>query len=92
MRLFLGPSEIHNTQRLLELLERRRHLARARSSPVSSIKHRTLKLSLKVQNPNDFTHGTYVTYWGAADGTVVGRAAERLLAIIGQGIGQVSHG
>ena len=85
LRLFHGSQELYNTQRLLELLDRRRHPQHSRS-PLSSSHHRTLKLTLKVQNPHDLT-AAYVTPWGATDPSAIGRAGERLLARIGQGIG-----
>ena len=52
-----------------------------------SASHRTLKLTLKVQNPRDLSNGSYVAPWGGAD-TTIGRTAHALLARIGQGIGQ----
>lgn len=85
MRLFHGNAEIHNSQRLIELLDRRP--SRRRASPISP-SHRTLKLSLKVQNPRDLSGGTYVAPWGAADLSALGRPAEKMMARIGEGIGQ----
>ena len=88
MRLFHGPTEVQNTQRLLELLERRRHSRHSRMSPLTSSHQRTLKLTLKIQNPRDLSGGTYVAPWGGVDPSTIGRAGEKLLARIGQGIGQ----
>jgi len=86
MRLFHGTTELTNTQRLLELVGRRHRDPRhsSRSSPHSG----TLKLSLKVQNPRDLSNGTYVAQWGGSDPSTIGRACERLLASIGQGLGE----
>ena len=85
MRLFHGNAEMHNSQRLIELLDRRP--SRRRASPISP-SHRTLKLSLKVQNPRDLSGGTYVAPWGAAELSALGRPAEKMMARIGEGIGQ----
>ena len=84
MRLFHGPTELLNSQRLLELLDRR--TPRQRSSPISP-SHRVLKLTLTVQNPHDI-HGTYVAPWGGVDAKTIDRPAQKLLARVGQGIGQ----
>jgi len=83
MRLFHGPVELQNGQRLLELRDRR--TARQRSSPMSP-SHRVLKLTLTVQNPRDMSGGTYVSPWG--DSTVIDPLAQKLLARAGEGLGQ----
>jgi len=77
MRLFAHSTELHNSQRLLELAPSKKPSGGRPSS--------TIKLVLKIQNPHDFTEAYYVAAWGA-EASSLGGDGQRLLASIQQGL------
>ena len=81
-RLFLHNTELHNSQRLLDLVRPgNKHLGK------SSSKH--LTLVLKAQNPKDFANGEergYVQAWGGVASLAESPASARLLASVQQGL------
>ena len=79
MRLFAQSTELHNSQRLIEIIP----AAAKRAS--SSSRSATIKLVLRIQNPHDFGHEYYVAAWGD-ESTQLGSEGERLLASIQQGL------
>lgn len=90
MRLFHNSRELHNGQRLIDLLPS----AKERGARHSS---RTLTLLLKAQNPNDFNSGAYLHPWGGERyasldegerllGSAATQEAERLLTSVQQSL------
>lgn len=90
MRLFHNSRELHNGQRLIDLLP----AAKERGVRQSS---RTLTLVLKAQNPNDFNSGAYLHPWGGEryasldegerlPGSAATQEAERLLTSVQQSL------
>jgi len=80
MRLYLRHDELHNGQRLIDLLpSSKERVLRSSSS-------RGLSLNLKAQNPRDFDSGCYVHAWGADAAAAEGEDEGRLLSGVQRGL------
>ncbi len=81
VRLFHGQDELQNSQCLIELVPSTHSSRRTRSKGGTAVlgsskSSRSIQLTLKVQNPNDFASGSYVAAWGV-EASSLGPAAER---------------